>query len=330
MGTLAYIFRISFLLMLFYPASASAQYLIEGRIDTNSIYNYASLDIINDWDAFQSVNDELVIKTVPINADGAFTFHGNELSDRDGFYRVRYSEHNVGVSINYFDRNFTTFIFSNDDTIQIENVSFHSDRADNKLLKKYIEQDFQVIKNANIDDTELQNKMLLSKHQDFCKTEINNSDHGLLNVFNLFSGSFRLKEEADLFNKVQADLKTQKYRSQYHDSLSKHIYLHQYEYESNQAMWLKGLLVLSLIANGILCFLLFKWRRRQKESQPTNSLASLTNKEREVLQLIKDKKTNKQIASALFVSEATIKTHINNIYRKLNVNSRQEAQKHIH
>ncbi len=320
---------LAFICLFLCPHLASAQYLIEGKVDSNSIYKYASLDIINDWDAFQSVSDELVIKTVPIHTDGTYIFQGNELSDKDGFYRVRYSESNVGVSIDYYDRNFSTFIFSNDDTIQVENISFISNRQDNQLLKKYIEKNFLIIKNSSIDDTELQNKMLLSKHQDYCKTEINNSDHGLLNVYNLFSGSFELKEDADLFKKVQAELNSQKYRSQYHDSLSKHVYLHRYESESNQAMWLKGLLLLSVIANVVLCFFLFKWRRSQTKSKASSRLTALTNKELEVLQLIKDKKTNKQIASTLFVSEATIKTHINNIYRKLNVNSRQEAQKHL-
>jgi len=35
-------------------------------------------------------------------------------------------------------------------------------------------------------------------------------------------------------------------------------------------------------------------------------------------------KSNKEIALALFVSHSTIKTHINNVYKKLEVSSRQE------
>ena len=37
-----------------------------------------------------------------------------------------------------------------------------------------------------------------------------------------------------------------------------------------------------------------------------------------------ENKTNKEIASALFVSVSTIKTHINNLYKKLEVTSREE------
>jgi LuxR family transcriptional regulator, maltose regulon positive regulatory protein len=45
----------------------------------------------------------------------------------------------------------------------------------------------------------------------------------------------------------------------------------------------------------------------------------------EVLVLIVTGKTNQNIASELFVAESTVKTHIKNIYHKLNVRSRTQA-----
>jgi DNA-binding NarL/FixJ family response regulator len=40
-------------------------------------------------------------------------------------------------------------------------------------------------------------------------------------------------------------------------------------------------------------------------------------------------KTNKEIAQELFVELSTVKTHINNIYRQLNVGTRKEASAYI-
>ena len=37
-------------------------------------------------------------------------------------------------------------------------------------------------------------------------------------------------------------------------------------------------------------------------------------------------KTNKEIGSELFISVSTVKTHINNLYKKLNVTSRDEVK----
>jgi DNA-binding NarL/FixJ family response regulator len=52
---------------------------------------------------------------------------------------------------------------------------------------------------------------------------------------------------------------------------------------------------------------------------------SLTPRETEVLRLIAAGKSNKEIASALFVTEGTIKLHVNHLLRKLKVSGRTEA-----
>jgi DNA-binding NarL/FixJ family response regulator len=51
----------------------------------------------------------------------------------------------------------------------------------------------------------------------------------------------------------------------------------------------------------------------------------LSDREQQVLQLLADGQTNKEIAAALFVSEATVKTHVENILRKLGVADRTQA-----
>jgi LuxR family maltose regulon positive regulatory protein len=51
----------------------------------------------------------------------------------------------------------------------------------------------------------------------------------------------------------------------------------------------------------------------------------LTERELEVLALVAAGKSNVEIASSLFVSLSTIKTHINNLYRKLEARSRTQA-----
>ena len=54
-------------------------------------------------------------------------------------------------------------------------------------------------------------------------------------------------------------------------------------------------------------------------------LFDLTEREREVLQLVIEGHSNQQIAEALFISIATVKAHISNILSKLQVSSRAEA-----
>ena len=51
----------------------------------------------------------------------------------------------------------------------------------------------------------------------------------------------------------------------------------------------------------------------------------LSQREREVLQLIARGQSNREIAEHLFLSETTVKTHVTNILQKLNVKSRTQA-----
>lgn len=56
-----------------------------------------------------------------------------------------------------------------------------------------------------------------------------------------------------------------------------------------------------------------------------NPNSPLTKRETEILQLISEGKTYTQISEELFISKETSKTHIKNIYSKLQVKSKSEA-----
>jgi two-component system response regulator DegU len=51
----------------------------------------------------------------------------------------------------------------------------------------------------------------------------------------------------------------------------------------------------------------------------------LTEREQEVLELLAEGKTNKEIAESLIISDRTVQTHLSNIFSKMDVSSRTEA-----
>lgn len=61
------------------------------------------------------------------------------------------------------------------------------------------------------------------------------------------------------------------------------------------------------------------------ETQIKHGGVELTNREIDVLRLVAYGLTNAGVADALFLSQATVKTHLNRIFEKLDVNSRTAA-----
>jgi DNA-binding NarL/FixJ family response regulator len=64
---------------------------------------------------------------------------------------------------------------------------------------------------------------------------------------------------------------------------------------------------------------------RLPRSPRPQSEVTLTAKEREVLAWLADGRSNQEIAAALYVTPATVKTHLAHIYAKLEVNGRHQA-----
>ena len=67
-------------------------------------------------------------------------------------------------------------------------------------------------------------------------------------------------------------------------------------------------------------------------SKPTvlEESVRMTKRERQVIQLIADGSTNKEIAQKLHLSTHTVKSHVHNILEKLSLSTRVQIAKHAH
>jgi len=63
----------------------------------------------------------------------------------------------------------------------------------------------------------------------------------------------------------------------------------------------------------------------EEQGKATSLAVELSPKEEEILAGIVAGESNKAIAARLFVSEATVKSHINSIYKKAGIRNRKEA-----
>ena len=70
--------------------------------------------------------------------------------------------------------------------------------------------------------------------------------------------------------------------------------------------------------------------RRQRRRPPIQRVANrfgLTPRELEILQLVAEGHSNAELARMLWVTEQTVKFHLSNVYRKLEVSNRTEASR---
>jgi two-component system, NarL family, nitrate/nitrite response regulator NarL len=71
--------------------------------------------------------------------------------------------------------------------------------------------------------------------------------------------------------------------------------------------------------------LLAKALRDEDKLSKDKAMTPLTSREQEILEYISDGMSNKRIAKTLDISEGTVKVHVKNLLKKLNLHSRTEA-----
>ena len=67
------------------------------------------------------------------------------------------------------------------------------------------------------------------------------------------------------------------------------------------------------------------WMQQPSTQVPSDPLSELSEREREILPLIAEGKTNREIALLLSLSENSVKSYVSNILQKLRLARRAEA-----
>jgi len=81
----------------------------------------------------------------------------------------------------------------------------------------------------------------------------------------------------------------------------------------------------SLISPSMAIKLIDEFKQMAKPERTTGPALRLTERELDVLRLVAQGHSNKEIAARLFISENTVKNHVRNMLEKLQLHSRMEA-----
>ncbi len=343
--------RIAILILFLFSIYAHAQYSFSGQVDIERWKNDVYLSVIEDYRKISGVYSEQIIKKIKADEYGHFEFSGNNLNAVNRIYRIHVDNCvDDEQNINHFDGTCNDskeilFIAKNTDTIlfpfSFDDQILCSIQSNNLKSTAFIKIDslredmrFAFSEFRSEANRKLNNKKWFKTLQDFGK-ELNEP------LTELYIYSFLSDRRNNFHTFYLEDLKTNSYYNELQERLSnsypnslftkqystelnsdKFVHLSNQERSFNWNYLLYFLLIISLIGN---IWLIISQKKQQSKSI-SNAKQQLTKQEQTILDLLIEEKSNKEIAETLFVSVSTVKTHVNNIYKKLDVQSREEVK----
>ena len=341
-----------FLVFLAFSAMCNAQYSFSGFINSDEYQNSVYLSIVEDYRKISGVYAEQIIAKTTADESGFFEFKGNMLDDENRIYRIHIDKcSEMQQDINHFnghcsDSEELLFIANNNDTLKLPfsfgNQVFCTIESNNPKANAFVKIDslkndmrFAYGEFRSEANRKLNNKKWFKTLQYFGEA-LNEP------IAELYIYAYLSDRSSDLHNYYVEDLKSNTYYDKLKYRLDKYYpnapYTKQYsrELESDRYMLsastaetglnynflIYSVLAFSIVMNALLLHGLWK----QKKSKSEDLKAKLSKQEQVVLDHLLQDKTNKDIAEALFLSVSTVKSHTNNIYKKLNVQSRDDAK----
>ncbi|RDY59242.1 response regulator transcription factor [Flagellimonas nanhaiensis] len=337
-----------FLVLAFAPVPIFGQYSFSGEVSQSNSGNAIYLSLVEDYRKSSRIYLDQIVSKSKVDSLVFFQFEGDNLSQDNRIYRIHLDgcaeDFEAGHFLGQCDHSKSVlFIANNNDTVQFptsfEEQSLCTINSTNTKSSLLLE--VELLKEEMVFDfmdfpSETNKKLNLEKWfstlHDFGKAS--NEPLVELYIYDFLSDKhnetygFYLKDVStntyyqDLLGRLQTTYPNTEFTTQFEAEISTDRQLASFN-GSKTWDWrwiLATLLILSLAGN-----IYFLVTRNAKTKTKTNALLQkLTPQEQKIVQQILQDKSNKEIAADLFVSHSTVKTHINNLYKKLEVSSREE------
>ncbi|WP_350293812.1 helix-turn-helix transcriptional regulator [uncultured Croceitalea sp.] len=327
----------------------NAQYLFTGEVTEGNENLSVYLSLVENYRKSSRVYANQIIKEVKTDANGLFKFEGDNLISENRIYRIHIDgceEDGNGGGHFLRDCNYTRsvlFIAKKADTISfplLQNnqalCEIASTNENSGLLLGIDALKEEMI----LDFMEYSSKA--NESLNFQKWFSTFQEYGKRNkepLADLYTYSFLSDRASETHAYYINDVKL----NSYYDELTLRLnnkypnasFTSRYQNELEADKVLRNDLVPKsrssfwpyLLWGGVLFLIIqvgyFNFKRRQRKEKK-NPFDTLTAQERTVMVKISEGKSNKEIASELFISLSTVKSHINNLYKKLGISSREE------
>lgn len=341
-----------FLFFILFPLGITAQYQFTGYVDKANWPEEVYLSLIEDYRQLSGVYPEQIIQKTSPDSLGQFTFNGDHLPEGNHIYKIQ--THNCfdtdqnNIHFNGFcpKSKEILFIANHSDTISLP-FSF-----DQEMFCKVISTNQKSDAFIKIDSMIHEMQYAFGNYRSKTSRKINSAkwlkklqhfaEEQQEPLLELYIYSFLSNKANELHSHYLEDLKqnpyydqllarlqqaypNSSYTNQYTSELASDRFLLNPEKSTSKTPWLIPVFLFLMVSLFLNAFQFYHYRKKSKQSLH-DVTQKLTSQEQKILDLILEDKTNKEIATDMFVSISTVKTHINNLYKKLKVTSREEVK----
>ena len=339
---------VPFLVILLSGTSIFGQYSFSGHVSQENQGNAIYLSLVEDYRKTSRIYLEQIISKTTVDSLGFFQFKGDNLFKDNRLYRIHLDGCSDNADASHFlgtcnSSKSVLFIANNKDTLEFptsfEDQALCTITSTNPKSSLPLEvQDLKEEMVFDFADYRSEANRKLNSEKWFGTLQKYGEDSGEP-LAELFIFDFLSDKRNETYAHYLQDVSTNNYYNQLLNRL-KTVYpnadfTEQFEAEittdrqlanfknSTDWSWKWPILILLGLSLALNLYLLVT-RKSKVRVKTTDLLQKLTPQEQKIVQQILLDKSNKEIASELFVSHSTIKTHINNLYKKLEVSSRQE------
>ena len=330
--------------------TTQAAYTITGKVNLDGQWQQTIyLATIDKLDDYYSANAEYIINTAEIDKNGTFVLTGDNLPGKSQFYKIyllkeEHSEFNACLYEGGDDHNFIHIVLNNDTNLQIiaddkvyapfGDYKIKGDQ-ENQLMKKltamvypsYLFYEIRFPSELKLSQDKLMKDLFV--FADTCTSPLIG-----LAAINTTDYDAYFEYHTDAYYAFAERLKKQIPDHPYTQDYQRKLRYHGNDYAQNNNPLIKWIAGFLFLLSAFLMLQNLKLRKqlstaeksKEASKKPIAEKVHLTQQELKILSFIREGKSNKEIASSLFIEVSTVKSHINRLYTKLQVKNRQEAR----
>lgn len=323
---------LNFKIHLFILLSLTTQNLISQQgikgqivIDSTIWSPVAYLSLISDIDKMNTMSNEMIIEKADIDQSGRFSFSTKYLPKEDKLFRIHIAKRSdppASLIIGGKDENHIFIIANSNSQVIIEDTSNTELFGDAKIRGYYPNQMLQqideissYIDTTNFNGSPIKAELVRSAIFEKLRVYADTCSNPLIALYAVYKSNFQVNFSMNQQYFRNFLTKWKHERSSYFDEFRKRIQISE-NYGKGFLLLIGSLL---FIGGFLVCLVILN--RFKKNLNP---LRDLSVQERKIFSLILEGKSNKEISDSLNIGLSTVKSHVNSIYSKLDINSRKD------